>query len=167
MNDPCLHFEFNEEWILSEDDYTMKSDAELMKAQFESIGDRQDYTETYPDGSVKMKWQGCYAENGQFLFDGKEIWYYNNGDLKYKTEYKAGEKINSEIYWLPSGNKKWERKFNADGSSVWTTYWQNGNKKTESTWKNKHAEGTATNWDEDKNIIYQIQLKQGKPINEL
>ena len=57
--------------------------------------------------------------------------------------------------------------FNADGSSVWTTYWQNGNKKTESTWKNKHAEGTATNWDEDKNIIYQIQLKQGKPINEL
>lgn len=167
MNDPCLHFEFNEEWILSEVDYTMKSDAELMKAQYEYIEERSDYSETYSDGSLKMKWQGGYGEDGQFLFDGKETWYYKNGEIKYEAEYITGKKINSEIYWFPTGNKKWETKYIDDGSSIWTTYWEDGSKKTESTWKNKHAEGMATKWDKDGNILYQIQLEKGKPKNEL
>ena len=76
----------------------------------------------------------------------------------------SGEKTGSEIYWSRDGRKLWQWEHNDDGSSVWTQYWPNGKKKSESTWKDFRCEGIATLYENDGKVIKESTFKGGLPV---
>lgn len=164
MNNPCLHFEMNEAWILSDDSDQPLSDEQLMTPKIPAAGESKEYRESYPNGNVKMTWSAIITDDGRYLLDGAETWYYQNGDKKFETEYNKGVKINQEIFWYENGKKKWSRDYNEDGSVVWTTYRENGKKRTQSRWVNMHAEGTAVMWDVDGNVVREVEFERGEII---
>ena len=55
-----------------------------------------------------------------------------------QAEIIWSDKTGTETYWSPEGVKQWEWQHRPDGSSDWTTYWPDGSKRSESTWRN-HA----------------------------
>jgi hypothetical protein len=167
MNKPNLHFAFNEAWILEKDSKESgMSDAELMKPRATSVSNVKNYQEKYPNGKTRIAFSGGTAENGQFLLDGPQRWYYPSGAKQRDATYKLGEKIGSEIYFSTEGKKMWQWEHNNDGSSIWTQYYPNGNKKSQSTWKNIKCEGISTLWDNEGTLIKESKFKNGELVSK-
>ena len=78
--------------------------------------------------------------NNQEL-DGKEhgtwIWWYENGQKEYETNYKNGKKHGKMIGWHGNGQKAWEDEYK-DGKEhgKWTWWNDNGQKNYEGEYKN-------------------------------
>ncbi len=162
MNQPCLDFEFNEAWILSPATNT-NIDIHKDDPAVTGIHNIKEYFEKYPNGKIKARWSGGIANNGRYLLQGKETFYYDNGQVQKTAKYDKGKKTGSEIYYDVYGNKIWSRQYNKNGTSDWITYWENGKKKTESYWKNKICYGTASEWDLNGNLTKQVEFKNGVP----
>jgi len=165
MNRPNLHFAFNEAWIVEkESKQSQMSDEQLMASGARSISKVEDFEEKYPNGRTKVKFSGGVADDGRFLLDGTETWYYADGTMQRKANYKLGRKVGTETYWSADGKKKWAREHKADGSSVWTQYWPDGKKKAESTWKNFKCDGISTVWDSDGKVISRTEFANGEKV---
>ena len=165
MNRPCLHLVFNEAWILAEDTrYEDMSDAELMNSSATKILKLRKFKKKYSNGDVKATWSGGVADNGRFLLDGTETWYYKNGKKQREVTYKLGRKVGKETYWAADGSVKWSWEHRNDGTSLWTQWWSAGKKKAESTWRNHKCEGIAMRWDRNGEIISQVKFVDGLPL---
>jgi hypothetical protein len=132
MNRPCLHLTFNEAWILDQN-ADERSNAELMKPTAKAISQVKEYRETYPSGKLKAKWMAGIADNGRYLLHGTETWYYENGHRQWEVTHNLGRKVGIETHWALDGTKKWQWHHRDDGSSIWTQWWSNGQKKSKST----------------------------------
>jgi antitoxin component YwqK of YwqJK toxin-antitoxin module len=161
MNRPCLHFALNEAWILS-DQADESSDEELMKSTAKAVSQVKEYRETYASGKIKATWHAGSADNGRYLLHGKETWYYENGHRQREATYNLGRKVDIETHWAENGAKKWQWHHRDDGSSVWTQYWPNKQKKAESTWRNFKCEGTARLWDAAGELMSEKKFADGK-----
>ncbi|MFH1737655.1 MAG: SUMF1/EgtB/PvdO family nonheme iron enzyme, partial [bacterium] len=128
MNHPCLHFEMNEAWILSDDEETGK-----LEEPAQDSGKTIQYEEKYPSGNLKAIWSAKIAADGRYLLHGHETWYYEDRTTKYKAQYENGNIIGQETSRLRDGRELWRRLHREDGRSVWTQWWSNGKKKSEST----------------------------------
>jgi len=164
MNRPCLHFEFNEAWILGKTKVYEKSNAFKMSSKATKIGKLKKYTEKYDDGKPRAGWSGGIADDGRFLLHGDEIWLYPNGKKRRHASYDKGQKIGKETFWAADGSVKWTWQHKDDGSSVWTQYWPNGNKKAMSNWRNSKCEGTAIVWDRDGSQVSRMAFRKGRKI---
>lgn len=164
MNNPCLHFEMNEAWILAPDTGE-KSNAELMKSSATSISDVRNYEAKYPDGKTKATWSAGIGDDGRYLLHGEEIWSYENGQKQREATYDLGRKAGVETYWSEDGKRRWRWEHKDDGSSVWTQWWPNGQKKAESTWRDFNCEGIATCWDMFGEVVSRMEFADGKPVN--
>jgi hypothetical protein len=165
MNRPSLHFAFNEAWILDKNSKQLgMSDEQLMASGATSISKVENFDEKYPSGKLKVKFSGGAADDGRFLLDGKETWYYENGAVQREANYKLGRMVGMETYWSADGKKKWTREHKADGSSVWTQYWPDGTKKAESTWKNFKCDGISTVWDKNGKVISRTKFADGEKV---
>ena len=165
MNRPCLHFAFNEEWILNErTKYDRMSDEELMRPAATEIPSLRDYEEKYPDGKVRIRWSGGVGIDGRFLLHGVETWYYQNGRKQRQVQFDKGRKAGIETYWSEDGKVVWKREHKSDGSCLWTQYWPDGKKKAESRWENFACDGTATVWDRKGSIVIQKEFAYGQIV---
>lgn len=163
MNRPCLHFEFNETWILAKDtNQEHFTDEELMQNTATSLSKVSDYQETYPNGQLKITYRGGVANDGHFVLDGAENWYYEDGAKQRDATYKLGCKVRTETYYSPEGKILWQWQHENDGTAVWTQFWPTGAKKAESAWKQFKCEGTATLWDRDGNEANQMEFSNGR-----
>ncbi len=160
MTHPCLHFAMNEAWILSDEKDSL-ADAELMKSSTTSIRDIKIFQEKYSDGNVKIQYSGGIADDGRFLLEGKEIWYYENGTRHYEANFHLGKKVGKETHWDRAGNKAWEWNHQPDGTAIWTQWWENGNKKSESSWRNSRCEGVARRWNFQGALISEVEFVEG------
>jgi len=164
MNRPNLHFAFNEAWIMQPGNPLLdKGDEVLMGQKAHAISQVKEYSERYPDGALKQKWSAGIADNGRYLKDGKETWYYKDGQKKYEATYKMGNKVGTETYWSPEGKVIWTWQHKKQALDVWTHWWPNGQKKSESYWRNFRAEGTATLWNQDGTVARQVSYDHGMP----
>jgi hypothetical protein len=126
MTHPCLHYEFNETWILSKEGNI---------AAESNGGTIRQYRETYSDGRVRATWSARICPNGRYLLDGTEITYYENGNKEHEVTYKNGRKIGSETFWKTDGTKLWSWTHRPESNtSTWVQYWNNGKKRLESNW---------------------------------
>lgn len=154
MTHPCLHYEFNEAWALSnEGDIAAES----------SGGTIRQYRETYPNGHVRANWSARICPNGRYLLDGSETTYYENGSKEHEATYKAGRKIGSETFWTKDGTRVWSWTNRPESNtSTWVQYWNNGRKRVESNWNTQPfardikrsfsglvANGSAYHWHQD------------------
>jgi antitoxin component YwqK of YwqJK toxin-antitoxin module len=157
MNQPNLHFEMNEAWIL---------DSAQSARVPEPIGSVRSYEEKYPDGKIKATWSAKITNDGRYLLHGKQTWYYRNGQKKWQLKYEDGNKTGTETYWRSNGSKKWQWQHKTDGTSTWTQWWSNGTKKAQSHWKNHNCRGIAKRWDPEGKLISKTEYFNGRAADE-
>ena len=163
MNQPCLHFEFNEAWILSERDRQQPlSDRELMGSSATSVPGVREYRETYPDGGARITFSGGTANDGRFLLHGRDTWFYATGKKQREATYELGRKVGHETYWSEDGSMQWMWDHRPDGTSLWTQYWPNGRKRAESLWRGVMCHGPATLWDKEGRRISVKEFRNGR-----
>lgn len=155
---PSMHFAMNEEWILS--DFT----GEVNELPGKEITTIQQIKETYSNGNIKITSSGWVGKSG-FVLHGKETWYYENGIKQYEANFINGIIEGVESYWNSEAKLKWTREHTPYGTSVWTNYWLNGQKKSESIWWGLTAHGPAISWDENGEVLNQFMFERGKKIN--
>ena len=161
MTHPCIHFEFNEEWILDSSDKII-NETDLLKPTTKKNSNVKTYKEFYENGKLRIEYSGGFSDDGRFLLNGKETWYYEEGNVKYIVNYDMGKKVGVESYWNSNGLKIWEWKHIADGVSEWNQWWSNGIKKAESTWINLICEGRARVWDYKGNLLSDVVFQNGE-----
>jgi antitoxin component YwqK of YwqJK toxin-antitoxin module len=96
------------------------------------------------------------------MHQGQQIWYYESGQKQWEANWEGGRKTSDETFWDESGRIKWTWKHNNDGTSIWTQYWPNSNKRSESSWYNFRAEGSAKRWDLSGNLISEKIFSSGR-----
>ena len=163
---PCLHYELNEAWILS--------DAGDIAPE-NSGGTVKQFSENYPNGKLRSKWSARICPDGRYLLDGQETDYYENGAKQREVTYKSGRKTGEEIFWSSSGDKiwAWERHLK-NNTATWTQFWPNGKKKSESHWNTNPqardlkrnffglvADGPAKQWDQDGSLKFSGNFSDG------
>jgi hypothetical protein len=154
MTHPCLHYEFNEAWVLSKQgDIAAESRG----------GTIRKYRETYPDGRVRATWSAWICPNGRYLLAGAETTYYENGNKEHEVTYKNGRTVGSETFWTTDGIQVWSWTHQPENNtSTWVHYWNNGRKRIESNWNTQPsardfkrsfcgllANGPAYHWHQD------------------
>lgn len=167
-NRPLLHFEFNEEWLISHEGES-PADKELMKSSATKIvSDIETFEEHYEDGTLRCKWSGGIADDGRFLLEGEDIFYYPNGEVMTKGEYHLGKRIGEYVYFDEDGFKVFQWNHTNDGFDVLTTYYPGSdNIKTRARFKNKKAEGLAQTFGRNKgNVTGEYQFSEGVLISK-
>jgi formylglycine-generating enzyme required for sulfatase activity len=161
MNRPCLHFELNEAWILS-DEPTPDNDAQLMANTATSIRDVERREERYASGQPKIVWHAGIGDDGRYLLHGEETWYYADGSKQYEAIHKLGRKVGTETFYRADGSRCWQWEHREDGTSVWTQWFSAGTKKAESVWKDFHAHGPAQTWDRAGKPVSSVIFQKGR-----
>ena len=160
MNRPCLHFEFNEAWILSDAPDKRSSD-ELIAPAATRISGVREYKEVHPGGKTRIAWSAGLGDDGRYLLHGIETWYCTGEQKQYQATYKLGRKVGAETLWTAGGEIVWQWVHDPDGTSVWTQYWPGGGKKAQSAWRNHHAHGEAACWGRDGKIVSRATFRNG------
>ena len=156
MNHPSLHFEMNEAWILSPE----TAETVVPASARGPLAGR----EIYPGGRTRATWTGKIDGAGRYLLDGPETWYYEDGGRQYEVTWRAGNKTGEEVFRGRDGKKIWEWRHDPDGASVWTQYWSNGAKRSESSWRGRRCHGTATLWSPEGRVTLRQEFRDGDPL---
>ena len=164
MTEPCLHFELNEAWILCGDAVT-RDDAALRANTAIRVTQVGNYQEKDPSGRVRMTYAGGIANDGRFIFEGEQRWYYPDGRVQRSANYRLGRLTGLEQYFAPDGHLEWERNHRADGVCIWTNFWPNGKVRTRSKWHDQRAEGRAVLSDSSGREIFRVGFEHGIPTN--
>ncbi len=134
-NQPDLHVELNEAWILADDGDAQKA-AETDYTRV-AEGTARQYKEFYPDGKLKAKWNGGVNSQGLYLLHGEQSFYYPDGRLQWEVTFENGLKVGRESYYRHDGTIEWQWRHNDQGSSELTVFDDSGKKKAVSQWKDK------------------------------
>jgi formylglycine-generating enzyme required for sulfatase activity len=159
MNAQALHFALNEAWIL---DSSAAPDTRT-RPPLPRAGGTRHHEERTPEGRLRASWSSVTADDGSYLLQGPETWYYPSGRTQYEVRYDRGRRIGLERYFRDDGTPAWTRDHRADGTTVWTRYWPTGRKRTQSTWRDQRAEGVATAWDRNGAVIRRVTFQDGVP----
>jgi hypothetical protein len=162
MNNPCLHFELNEAWIL-DGAAGERSDAELMASHARELTMPRAHEEHYPDGKVRIRSHGGVADDGRFLLDGTETWFYPDGRKQREAIYHLGRKTGIESYWSRSGALVWSWEYGAE-AATWRQYGPEGRLRAESVWRNFKAHGPARLWDPSGKLVGERRFADGKLV---
>ena len=162
MTDPCLHFAMNEAWIL-------KGTADPLGAKIPytpdgAVSELETFHETHPGGALKATFRLGRLPSGRVVLHGEEKWLYPSGKPQWVVRYDRGRKIGRESFWSPEGTLKWTREHREVGGYVWTQFWGEGRKRSESTWHQHKCEGRARRWAADGKLLSDVTFKGGKPV---
>lgn len=163
MNHPSLHFAFNEAWLLQKENTS--DDAVSVESAVRVIKAVKTYEEKDRSGKIHARWSAGVGDDGTYLLHGAQTWYYENGKKQWEVTFDSGRKVGQETYWSPEGVRLWSWEHRPDGTSIWTHWWPNGSKKTESTWRNFQCEGMATQWDQAGQVVRQVKFEHGMPVD--
>jgi hypothetical protein len=164
MTEPCLHFEFNEAWILHGENPPADDNA-LRANPATSIRDVREYTEHDAAGRLTQRYNGGIGSDGRFLLHGAQTWYQADGKVQREATYALGRITGVEKFYR-DGVLQWQRDHQADGTTIWTNYWPDGRTRTQSTWRDLHAEGPAVLNDSTGKEIYRVEFEHGVPVRE-
>ncbi|MDR0901279.1 MAG: hypothetical protein LBM92_00720, partial [Opitutaceae bacterium] len=161
MTEPCLHYEFNEEWILNGSGEIDNAPGEtLMRNKAARVTGVREYTANVPGGAVR--YTGGIADDGRFLLHGPVRWLAPDGKPLRDAAYHLGRLQATETGCEPAGVLSWKREHKTPDDFEWTTYWPGGALRTRSTWRNLHAEGRAVLHDRvTGKEIFSVTLENG------
>jgi hypothetical protein len=166
MTHPCLHYEFNEAWVLSDaGDGVPESRGGAVRS----------YRESYAHGAVRATWSARICPNGRYLLEGKTTSYYEDGRKEHEVTYRNGRKTGAETFWGPDGTKVWSWIHDLENNrSKWVYWWNNGTKRIESEWNTQPkardldrrffglvADGPAYHWNRDGSPAYACEFTNG------
>jgi len=128
-NRPELEIELNEAWVLSRETAVAPA---VVKLQAGSV---KAYREDYPDGTPRVTWSAGTGEDGRYLLDGVQLFYYAGGRKHWEATFAAGRRVGLETYWRPSGDKAWEKLHRDDGTWTWKVWNERGGLTAVSEWR--------------------------------
>lgn len=100
---PLLHLCFNETWLRAPET-PEPIEATLMAAAATCLKEgRKVYEEFYPDGALRCRYHGGVADDGRFLLDGPEEFFYPNGRMMWKAEYRLGQRAGQAVLYDAAG----------------------------------------------------------------
>ena len=172
MTHPCLHYELNEAWIMS--------DAKDIAAETAG-GSIKTFSEKYPGGAPRSTWSARIRPNGRYLLEGTETSFYENGQKEHEATYENGRKNGTETFWAADGTKLWSWSHNPQkNTSTWVHYWSNGRKRIESAWSTRPkardldrtfsglvANGPTYHWNRDGSPANAYEFKNGLLVGPL
>ncbi len=168
---PCLDYEMNEAWIFSDaGDIAPESTGGTIKH----------FVESFSNGNVRSEWTAHICNGGRYLLDGEETDYYENGAKQHQVTYANGRKAGMETFWSPDKKELWNWSHDLKHNhSVWTQFWPNGRKKSQSTWNTLPeardlkrnffglvADGPAQQWNEDGTMKFSAVFANGALVKE-
>lgn len=121
-NEPPLHIELNEAWVLH-------GGGEI--SDVPKTGKLQQFKESYASGNLKATW-GQVAGR----LEGKQTFYYENGQKQWEAAFDHGRKTGVESLWTRDGHKQWERRYTGD-TWTWQIFDAAGRIAAESRWRGK------------------------------
>lgn len=127
-NKPNYEIELNEQWVIQGGGDTPAATA---------VHDVKNYRETYSNGKTRVTWSAGIGDDGCYLLDGVQTFYYENGKKQWQATYAAGEKKGTETFWSENGRKRWQREYSSDGTWEWTLFDEDGQVKARSRWRGK------------------------------
>jgi len=126
-NQPDLHIQLNEAWVREGGSENRDSEPR----------DVREYKETYPSGKLRATWSAGISELGRYRLQGRQVFYYENGQKQWEATFQAGQKTGIETWWSETGRRQSEREYAADGAWTWRLFDAAGRVTAESRWKGK------------------------------
>ncbi len=166
MTEPCLHYAFNEAWILHGDTGAPADDASLRRSTATMVRDVREYRDHDAHGRLRQIYHGGIADDGRFVLHGDVVWHRADGTLQRKAFYQLGALRGAESRRAPDGSLLSAREHRPDGAVAQTTFWPSGAVHTRSNWRDMRAEGVATVHAPDGNEVYRVTFKHGKVLSE-
>lgn len=168
---PLLHLCFNETWLLS-DDMNEPAEAILMSSgATKLVTERKEYKEYYDNGVLKCKYYGGIADDGRFLLDGSEIFWYSDGTIMWEASYLLGKKVGVFTYYdtqgMPIRRITYPDQVGENSEETYETFWP-GTKlvRTRSFFMNRKAEGDAYRFDKSGKVEETIHFSHGKMVHD-
>lgn len=166
MTEPCLHFEFNEEWILRGDArLAAAGDADLRRNSATRVRDVREFVERDTAGRIRLSYAGGIADDGRFVLHGPCAWFLPDGRRQREARYELGELTGRETFHAADGSLAWIRDHRADGATEFMTYWPGGGVRTRSLWRDRHAEGPAVLLASDGREVMRAEFEHGRVIS--
>lgn len=159
-SEPAMDYEMNEAWIRS--DVASQSYRDPGEAPAGSVTRHE---EKYPDGKTRITYGSWIARDGNYLLEGPMKWYYPDGRLQYQALYHNGALTGTSTYWNPDGTRSWTRERTPYATTIFTRYWANGQKHSESTWWGVMAHGPTTDFNPDGTVKSQMMFYLGRRVN--
>lgn len=167
MNEQALHFALNEAWILDGEGLgagAPRGAPLSLGSTASTIADVRTYEER-EGGRVRATWSGGIADDGRWLLDGPATWWHADGGKQWEVTYEMGRKVGKETFRDQNGSVLWTWDHQPDGTAVWTRYWPDGGKRTESAWRDHRAEGVATEWSPTGEVVRRVTFRDGVPLD--
>lgn len=164
---PLIHLSFNECWLLSEETEE-PSEEELMKSNASKlVTERKEYREYHVNGQLKCIYYGGIADDGRFLLDGRETFWYDNGQIMTDGTYRLGNRAGSFTYYDIQGYpvKRFTYPENqGENLEEWyETFWPGTSiVRTRAFFRGRKAEGKAYSYDRDGNVTEEVSFIDGK-----
>jgi antitoxin component YwqK of YwqJK toxin-antitoxin module len=124
-NNPDLHIELNETWVLKGP----------VQEDFSGLFAVNNYRENYSSGKLKATWSAAVIPHGEYRLENLQTFYYENGKKQWEVSFRSGRKIGVETWWSEDGHKLWEKVHSSDGT--WKLFDSAGRVTAESRWKGK------------------------------
>jgi formylglycine-generating enzyme required for sulfatase activity len=130
-NHPNYEIELNEAWISdSAADGTTTTTAT-------TIARISHHVEHYADGKPKAEWSDGRANDGEFLLEGTETFYYASGRVEWSSSFHLGRKTGTEQFFREDGTKTWEKIYGPNETWTWNEFDEAGHRTAQSRWKGK------------------------------
>jgi formylglycine-generating enzyme required for sulfatase activity len=134
-NQPDLHVELNEAWILANDaDVQRAAETDYSPVASETVRQHKEY---YPDSKLRATWSSGVNGQGIYLLHGEQNFYYPDGQLQWQVTFENGLKLGRESYYRHDGSLEWQWQHNDQAPSQLTVFDDRGSKKAISQWKDK------------------------------
>ena len=163
---PILHLEFNEAWLLAAEEEA-PSEAELMKSMATCFPDGiTEFKEYFPDGSLRAIYCGGIADDGRFLLEGDERYYYPEGTLMSEGHYHLGRRTGMQRLYDRDGSLRmsWHYDEAGEGCTYYTYHPHSGLPRTISRFRGKMADGVAQELDRSGKVIREVRFENGRIV---
>ena len=168
---PLLHLCFNEAWLLSKDIEEPEEDKLMYSQATKLISERKEYIEYYDNGALKCKYYGGIADDGRFLLDGSEVFWYLDGTVMREAFYHLGKKVGTFTYYdtegMPLKRITYPKQPGKNLEEWYETFWPGTNTvRTSAFFRNRKAEGTAFRFDVSGMEIEKVTFHDGKIVDD-
>lgn len=167
---PLLHLAFNEAWLLTQESQDPGDDVLMRSFATRLVTGRKVYKEYYEDGTLKCQYYGGIADDGRFLLDGPETFWYPDGKVRTQSSYRLGRRTGVNVYYDPAGMPL--KRFTCgeeDGVlvEVYETFWPGSDcPRTRTTFRNRHASGEALMFDREGKVEARHVFTHGKFVED-
>lgn len=165
MTRPIIHLTFNEAWL--DGPGGGASDEALMRSPERTVTARNSYDERYADGRLRGRWSGGTTSEGDFLLDGPQQWFYEDGRLQWEVSYRNGRKVGRERLYARDGSVISEWSHQPGGHSTWTRYWPHGERRSQSAWLGMFADGPARRWSPEGRLNFIGKFQAGALVGDM